>query len=484
MSTVSTATAVPPERGNIALRTGNLSKCYRIYARPRDRVKQALMPRLRALFPRPDTPPDKLSRQQYYREHWALRNISLEIMAGQTVGIVGRNGSGKSTLLELIAGILSPTHGSVRVHGRIAALLELGAGFNPEFSGRENVFLNAAVMGLDRRETEERFGEIVAFSELADYIDRPLRTYSSGMFVRLAFSVAINVKPSILVIDEALAVGDEAFQRKCYSRIQQFQAQGGTILFVSHSSAAIIELCSSAILLDQGEMLFSGLPRDVIAQYQKLVYAPAGQAAALRDELRARPERSPAQQSGAPVEKPAKGPQQPVSEEVAFYDPALVPRSTLRYDHRGAHIHDGCIVSAAGDRVNLLVQRHDYVFTYRVRFEKEAHRTRFGMLIKTTSGYELGGATSAEIGQGNDIPQPRSIVEVRFRFKCLLTPGTYFLNAGVVGQVDGTELFLDRWIDVVMFKVMPAGHPLATGSVDLLIEPSLSLPTATESLPE
>jgi lipopolysaccharide transport system ATP-binding protein len=158
----------------------------------------------------------------------------------------------------------------------------------------------------------------------------------------------------------------------------------------------------------------------------------------------------------------------------------MVPRSTLRYDHRGAHIHDARILSAVGDRVNLLVQRHDYVFTYRVRFERAAHRTRFGMLIKTISGYELGGATSAEVGRGNDIPQPGSIVEVRFQFKCLLTPGTYFLNTGVVGQVDDTEVFLDRWIDIVMFKVIPGRYPLATGSVDLLIEPSLAIRTMTE----
>jgi lipopolysaccharide transport system ATP-binding protein len=368
--------------------------------------------------------------------------------------------------------------------GRIAALLQLGAGFNREFSGRENVFLNAALMGLDRRETEERFDEIVAFSELADYIDRPLRTYSSGMFVRLAFSVAINVEPSILVIDEALAVGDEAFQRKCYARIQQFQAQGGTILFVSHSSGAVIELCSRAILLDNGEMLFSGLPRDVIAQYQKLLYAPPEQVADLRARLRAKGERSTEKQSGGPPVVPSAGLPQPAAEEPALYDPGMVPRSTLRYDHRGAHIHDARILSAAGDRVNLLVQRNDYVFTYRVRFERAADRTRFGMLIKTTSGYELGGATSAEIGRGEDIPHSGSIVEVRFQFKCLLTPGTYFVNAGVVGQVDGAEVFLDRWIDFVMFKVMPGRYPLATGSVDLLIEPSLAIRTATEPLPE
>ena len=477
MSAVSTVTAVATDLGSIAVRAGNLSKCYRIYERPRDRLKQALLPRLQALFSRPR---GTLLPHRYYREHWALRNISLEIMAGETVGIVGRNGSGKSTLLELITGILRPTDGSVVAQGRIAALLQLGAGFNPEFSGRENVFLNAALMGLDRRETEERFDEIVAFSELAEYIDRPLRTYSSGMFVRLAFSVAINVKPSILVIDEALAVGDEAFQRKCYARIQQFQAQGGTLLFVSHNSGAVIELCSRAILLDQGEMLFSGLPRDVIAQYQRLLYAPPEEAADVRARLRAKAERFEEKQSGVPPPAPDAGQQQRVVEDLALYDPGMVPRSTLRYDHRGAHIHDARLLSAMGDRVNLLVQRHEYVFTYRVRFERVAERTRFGMFIKTTSGYELGGATSAEIGGGKDFPQPGSVVEVRFHFKCLLTPGTYFLNAGVVGQVDGTEVFLDRWIDIVMFKVIPGRYPLATGSVDLLIEPSLAIRTMTE----
>jgi len=272
MAALLTPDDMPPvDPSGTVLNTKGLSKYYRIYARPQDRLKQALVPRLQRLFRTAG------ARPVYYREHCAVRDIALQVNAGETVGIVGRNGSGKSTLLELITGVLNPTSGSVSARGRIAALLELGAGFNPEFSGRDNVFLNAALMGLDQHETRQRFDEIVEFSELADFIDQPLRTYSSGMFVRLAFSVAINIRPDILVIDEALSVGDEAFQRKCFSRIRAFQDAGGTILFVSHSSAAVIELCSKAILLDQGELLYSGLPRDVIAEYQKLIYAPAGQ---------------------------------------------------------------------------------------------------------------------------------------------------------------------------------------------------------------
>jgi len=245
----------PSDLEGIVLGTTDLCKCYRIYARPQDRLKQVITIRIQRMF-HGQSGQKAGTAPIYYREHCALRNISIRIKAGETVGIVGRNGSGKSTLLELITGVLSPTSGTVRTNGRIAALLELGAGFDPEFSGRDNVFLNAALMGLDYRETQERFDEVVDFSELEDFIDQPLRTYSSGMYVRLAFSVAINTRPDILVIDEALSVDDEAFQRKCFSRIREFQDTGGTILFVSHSSAAVIESCSKAILLDQGELLF------------------------------------------------------------------------------------------------------------------------------------------------------------------------------------------------------------------------------------
>lgn len=234
---------------DIAIRVQNLSKCYPIYDAPRDRLKQFVVPRLQGLVGRK-------TAKQYFREFWALRDVSFEVKKGETVGIIGRNGSGKSTLLQIICGTLNPTKGGVETRGRIAALLELGAGFNPEFTGRENVYLNAAVLGLSNEEIDTRFDEIAAFADIGDFIERPVKTYSSGMMVRLAFAVAIHVDPEILIVDEALSVGDAYFQAKCAHRIRSIISKGVTVLFVSHDTASVKSLCSRAILLDSGRSLF------------------------------------------------------------------------------------------------------------------------------------------------------------------------------------------------------------------------------------
>ncbi|HBS80100.1 MAG TPA: ABC transporter ATP-binding protein, partial [Pseudomonas sp.] len=253
----------------LAISVHDLSKCFHIYDKPRDRLFQMLA----------------RDRKQYFREFWALNAVSFDIRKGETVGIVGRNGSGKSTLLQLVCGTLNPTHGTITTNGRIAALLELGSGFNPEFSGRENVYMNAAVLGLSREETDARFSEIEAFAEIGEFIDQAVKTYSSGMMVRLAFAVAINVEPQILIVDEALSVGDELFQRKCFARIEAIKESGATILFVSHSGSAVVELCDRAILLDSGEKLIEGAPKSIIGKYQKLLYAPREKVASIRQEI-------------------------------------------------------------------------------------------------------------------------------------------------------------------------------------------------------
>ncbi|MDO9139666.1 MAG: ABC transporter ATP-binding protein [Methylobacter sp.] len=227
-----------PSANAAAISIKNLSKCYQLYEQPHDRLKQFL----------------SRGRKQYFREFWALRDVSFEVGKGEVLGIIGRNGSGKSTLLQLICGTLTPTSGDVVVHGRIAALLELGAGFNPEFSGRENVFMSAAIMGLSRKEIDARFEDIVEFSGIRDFIDQPVKTYSSGMYVRLAFSVATSIDPDILVIDEALSVGDGAFARKSFDRILDLKARGTTILFCSHNIYQLEALCQRALWLDNGQM--------------------------------------------------------------------------------------------------------------------------------------------------------------------------------------------------------------------------------------
>lgn len=235
----------------VAIRLDNLGKCYHIYDKPRDRLLQML----------------SRGRRRYYREFWALKDVSFAVRQGECLGIIGRNGAGKSTLLQLVCGTLNPTEGEVSVRGRAAALLELGAGFNPEFSGRENVFLNAALMGLSPEEAKERFEEIVEFSGIRDFIDQPVKTYSSGMYVRLAFAIATSVDPDILVVDEALSVGDGEFARKSFDRIMALKEKGKTILFCSHSLYQVEAFCDRAVWLEGGKPMVSGQAREVVSAY-------------------------------------------------------------------------------------------------------------------------------------------------------------------------------------------------------------------------
>lgn len=244
---------------DVAIRVQNLSKCYHIYESPRDRLKQFVLPRMRRFAGK--------EPNQYFREFWALKDVSFEIKKGETVGIIGRNGSGKSTLLQMICGTLNPTAGDIQTNGRIAALLELGSGFNPEFTGRENVRMSCALLGLSPEETEARFDDIAGFADIGDFIEQPVKTYSSGMYVRLAFAVNIVSNPDIMVVDEALSVGDMNFQAKCMTALTRIQERGATVLFVSHDIGALKSLCSRGIYLERGEVKVIGKAPDVAEQY-------------------------------------------------------------------------------------------------------------------------------------------------------------------------------------------------------------------------
>ena len=248
---------------DFAIRVQGLSKYYQIYDAPKDRLKQMLVPRLQQMIGK--------QPKQYFREFKALNEVSFEIKKGETVGIIGRNGSGKSTLLQMICGTLFPTSGSVQTNGRIAALLELGSGFNPEFTGRENVYMNAAVLGLSKEEVDTRFDDIVTFADIGDFIEQPVKTYSSGMMVRLAFAVIAHVDADILVVDEALAVGDAFFTQKCMRFLRGFMKEG-TVLFVSHDTGAVANLCNKAILLNHGQVTEIGTPKQVIEHYLTTIY--------------------------------------------------------------------------------------------------------------------------------------------------------------------------------------------------------------------
>lgn len=452
------------------IRVEGLSKRYEIYAQPSDRLKQMILPRFQRAV--------RHSPRAYFKEFWALRDVTFDVRHGETVGIVGRNGSGKSTLLQMICGTLNPTLGQISVDGRISALLELGAGFNPEFTGRENVTLSGLVYGMPEDEIRRRFDDILDFAGIGDFIDQPVKTYSSGMYVRLAFAVAINVSPDLLVVDEALAVGDEAFQRKCLARIDALRDSGATVLFVSHSAGTVVELCDRAILLDRGELLMEGTPKLVVTTYQKLLYAPKDRAPLIRQQILDR------QKGIAPEAEPAdaitldgtvstiegvKGDELDVFRvDPAYWEEDMVSASAVEYEKQGAAIEDPHTETLDGRRVNVLSPGHTYVYCYKVRLERALARVRCGMMIRSMTGIEVGGAASMLPQDAIPIVDDGKVLEARFQFRCALHPGVYFLSAGVLAALGEGEDYVDRRIDAFMFRVMPSVARLATGFVDLL----------------
>ena len=464
---------------DFSIRVKGLSKRYELYAQPADRLKQMILPRVQRAVRRP--------ARNYFSEFWAVRGVSFDVRKGETVGIVGRNGSGKSTLLQMICGTLNPTLGTVAVRGRVAALLELGAGFNPEFTGRESVRLSGLLYGLSEQELDTRFDAILDFAEIGDFIDQPIKTYSSGMYVRLAFSVAINVSPDVLVVDEALSVGDEAFQRKCFARIDAIRDAGATVLFVSHATGTVVELCDRAILLDEGEMIADGTPGFVVPRYHKLLYSPSDKAVAVREAIKQ--EFITGTSSGAlPAIQPkdrcksldgipetVKDVEIREVEESAYFDEAMTPRSTVRYQSRGALITVPRIETRMGRQVNVLSPGREYIYTYDVLFQAAAVGVRLGMMIKTITGLELGGAATApNPARGMFVPAGQRL-QARFRFRAMLAPGVYFMNAGVTAAEPEGETYLDRIIDVLMFRVTHDADRIATGTVDFHVLPDLSM---------
>ena len=427
--------------GSLAIKVENVSKTYSIFRRPFDRLTHML----------------SFGKVKHYDVFQALDDVSLTVNYGETVGIVGSNGCGKSTLLQIIAGLITPNSCEVSAGCRIAAILELGAGFNPDFTGRENIYLNASIHGLDRREIDDRFGSIVEFSWLGDFIERPVGTYSSGMYVRLAFSIAASIEPDILIIDEALAVGDERFQRKCLARIEYLQQRGAAILFVSHSMALITQLCTKALLLDAGQLLMTGDPKTVAANYYRLVHAAGDIRNRVRSEIVAN-----ASQKAEAVE---------VQLHSGFNDD-VESESRVEYEGQGGKIEDPRIETLDGERVNQLVKGERYVVRYRAVFSRAQDKVRFGFLFKTKIGIELAGRATA----GPNDPMPDyaagSVAEVRFEFTCNFLSGIYFINVGMNANTGEERRSIHRIMDAVMFEVLPIRDETLSGIIDIGIQAS------------
>jgi ABC-type polysaccharide/polyol phosphate transport system ATPase subunit len=393
-----------------ALRLESISKQYRIYNRPSDRLKETVT----------------RGRWKAHREFWALKDISFEVEAGTTTGIIGPNGSGKSTLLQIITGTLEPTHGRVWLEGRVAALLELGAGFNAEFTGIENIFMNASLLGLSKAETEALLPEIASFAEIGDFIYQPLKTYSSGMYVRLAFAVAIAVSPQILIIYEALAVGDAVFQHRCTRRIKEMQENGTTILFVSHDPGAIRALCSRAILLNHGRMEADGPPADVLARYQKVIMAQ--EAAYARAEL--------------VREKP-----QPAAEEID------APKFTYRHGNGSAEILKVDLLNESHEPVAIVESGQLVQLRMQVVFNDELLDPVYGFIIRNRHGIHLYGTNTRVQGIRGGLSRRGSRVETTFSFNCWLAPDLYSISIAV----HSPEAVSFDWLDgALFFRVISA----------------------------
>lgn len=413
-----------------AISIEHLNKVYKLYDRPIDRLKESL----------------GLTRKKRYREHYALRDVSFQVGRGETVGIIGTNGSGKSTVLKIITGVLSPTSGRVRVEGRISALLELGAGFNMEYSGLENVYLNGTMIGFSKEEIDAKLNDILSFADIGEFIHQPVKTYSSGMFVRLAFAVAINIDPEILIVDEALSVGDVFFQAKCYHKFEEFKKAGKTILFVSHDLSSISKYCDRVILLNQGVKRAEGDPKEMVDLYKKLLVNQDTEDTEPKVEVAA-------ERAGASWEKPFE----------------LNP-NVLDYGNGDARITDLTLRDQNGVPSNVIEKGQIFDICMKVEFANRVEAPIFAYSIKDLKGTEITGTNTmyekADVGP----QEPGSVREIVFRQKMSLQGGEYLLSLGCTGYKDGDFQVFHRLYDVCGITVISSKNTVGFYDMDSEVE--------------
>lgn len=428
---------------DIVISARNLTKTYRIFPHASDRVKEMLM----------------FGRRRYHREFTALQGVSFEIKKGETVGIIGRNGSGKSTLLQLICGVLKPTSGEVQVSGRVSALLELGSGFSPEFTGRENVYFQGAIMGIPQDEIDAKFDGIAAFADIGQFIDQPVRTYSSGMYVRLAFAVAISVAPDVLVVDEALAVGDAKFQAKCFRRLEKLKNDGATILIVSHAIEQITRLSDTVLLLDQGQLVTVGEAGPAVSRYVNLLFDGSTQ-----DSTSTATDRGSA---GADLASFGA----PDVLERYHLRPAYNPHE-YRWGDRGAVILDFLLQAGGATHVATIgYESKSIAVRLKILFMRDVACPVFGLTIKLHDGVTLCGINSIGQADISGVMKAGELVVVEFLLSPHLVPGDYFISVGVVDGTGEDVIPLDRRYDSIHLKV--DGHTRQFGIVDM--SPSISV---------
>lgn len=398
----------------VAIRVNNVSKLYKLYDKPMDRLKESL----------------GLSRKQMYKEHYALRNVSFDVHRGETVGIIGTNGSGKSTMLKIITGVLNPTEGDVQIQGRISALLELGAGFNMEYTGIENIYLNGTMMGFSKEEIDKKLDDILEFADIGDFVYQPVKTYSSGMFVRLAFAVSINIEPDILIVDEALSVGDVFFQVKCYHKFEEFKKMGKTILFVSHDLGSISKYCDRVILLNKGQKLSEGKPKQIVDEYKQILVK--------HDDM--------------PLDVQNKNIEQ--VDNTVWKSKLKLNPSLIEYGEKQAEIIDFAIIDDNGDITSNIQKNTEFTIKMKVKFNQKMQEPIFAFTIKDLQGTEVTGTNTMyeKIDTGSvDVGDIR-IAE--FKQNMNLQGRNYLLALGCVGFSNNRFNVYHRLYDVCNINVI------------------------------
>lgn len=409
------------DKKKIAIKVNEVQKIYKLYDKPKDRIKDAF----------------GLGKKQSYKLHYALKGVSMDIHKGETVGIIGTNGSGKSTLLKIITGVLNPTDGGVLVDGRISALLELGAGFNQEYNGIENVYLNGTMMGFSEKEIDEKLPAILEFADIGDYVYQPVKTYSSGMFVRLAFAVAINIEPEILIVDEALSVGDVFFQAKCYHKFEEFKQMGKTIVFVSHDLSSISKYCDRVFLLNKGVMLGEGSPKEMIDAYKRVLVGQyeVPDSTENQDLLNDSTLREAAGKA-AGVAKEAVNPE------------------LLEYGTKQAEIVEYYLTDDAGVRTSAVIKGSTFSIHMKVRIHEHIPAPIFAFSFKNVKGTEITGTNSMIEKAFLDCVEAGQEKMVTFTQKMTLQGGEYLLSLGVTGYNGDKFEVYHRLYDVLNVTVV------------------------------
>jgi teichoic acid transport system ATP-binding protein len=434
-----------PQDNEYAIQVENVSKIYRLYDKPIDRLKESLSP----------------THKNYHKDFFALSDISFKVKKGETVGIIGTNGSGKSTILKIITGVLTPTSGDVKVEGVISALLELGAGFNMDYTGIENIYMNGTMMGFSRQEMDAKLQDILDFADIGDFVYQPVKTYSSGMFVRLAFALAINVEPEILIVDEALSVGDVFFQSKCYRRIEEIRKRGTTTLMVTHDMGAVIKYCDRVVLLNKGHYVAEGEPGKMVDLYKKIL---ANQMDSLQEELDAMNDFS----GGMLPDGGASGQNQKASETNAsaqsisqkekpqglMKDKLTINPNRTEYGDGRAEIYDLGLFDERGNLTNLLLKGEYFEIKERIRFHADIQAPIFTYTIKDKRGADLTGTNT--MFEGADIKPVKAgdEYEVTFRQKMTLQGGEYLLSMSCTGFEQGEHTVYHRLYDIANLTVI------------------------------